>query len=511
MTNYTKFTTRYFFLHLLTDLFAAAFLAWNVYGILAEEYEISEITQLTPYVLWGTLLVYLGMVCYHGLYLHHSGYALEKSEMRCRRGVFFRKESVLEYRRMHAINQKQNLLHRLFDIAVLTVDSGSANTAFQAEITVIERTDKVEELMRELRARQNGEEGEATDADPQAATAAQPPEENLYRFTSERKLVYTLLTTLSGLVGLLLFGAIACAALAFILPHLTWDSSLSPLDWIRLILLGALACLICVAFLSFLGGMLTSFVGYYDFRVFRSGDNLEIRYGLLDKHSNTFCVHRVRAVRIRQTLMQRWFHFASVRLEVVGYGEVSGEDAQRSQIGMLLPLCPCSEIPATLRQLLPDYVPSEKKVQTKSFPALFLWRWLALGITLCALTFLATGILWLCAAPASVYLLTLQIAGGVLAVSLLLTLLREAFAYRANGLSLTGDQIIVFSGAFHREQTILLRKNLVAIEEISTPLRRRRGISSYVLHFYSNAATNTVGVRCLPSEQTEALRAMLED
>ena len=52
--------------------------------------------------------------------------------------VLFKKRSVIELRKIHAVNQKHGLIQRMFGISVLLVDSGSTNTAMNAEIMIYE-------------------------------------------------------------------------------------------------------------------------------------------------------------------------------------------------------------------------------------------------------------------------------------------------------------------------------------------------------------------------------------
>jgi hypothetical protein len=52
---------------------------------------------------------------------------------------------------------------------------------------------------------------------------------------------------------------------------------------------------------------------------------------------------------------------------------------------------------------------------------------------------------------------------------------------------------------------------LVAIEDVTTPLRARAGIYTVVLHIRTNEATNEIKVAMLDKTAVEMLRALLPD
>ena len=156
-----KFCKNYLYYHLVADVLAVVVYAFAFIDVLFIEDDLGEVigvrTEAIPFFILGALAVYGLMILYQALYLRTSGYMLTESEIRVRRGVLFRKNSILEYRKMHAINKKQNIIQRLFGFAVLTIDSGSANTSGKAEILVYEKNKIVDALLAELKARKNGE------------------------------------------------------------------------------------------------------------------------------------------------------------------------------------------------------------------------------------------------------------------------------------------------------------------------------------------------------------------
>ncbi|MBQ4116960.1 MAG: PH domain-containing protein, partial [Clostridia bacterium] len=154
-----RFDKGYIYSALLSDLFGSLvilfiFLEDFFFG---EETKAEDIAAAIPVFAISFAVIYSCLIAYRILYYKTSGYELTPTEIKCNRGVFFRKRSVLDYRKVHAINKKQSIFHRIFGIAVLTVDSGSTNTSHQAEITIVEKSRTVDALLNELNAlKQNG-------------------------------------------------------------------------------------------------------------------------------------------------------------------------------------------------------------------------------------------------------------------------------------------------------------------------------------------------------------------
>ena len=144
-----RFDKGYIFSSLLTDLFYSFFVAFFFLEdlFLNEESNSEDIAAGILIFVIGFIVIYLCFIVYRILYYRTSGYELTDKEIKCNRGVIFKKRSVLDYKNVHAINKKQTILHRIFGIAVLTVDSGSANTSHQSEITIIEKSTVVDTLM----------------------------------------------------------------------------------------------------------------------------------------------------------------------------------------------------------------------------------------------------------------------------------------------------------------------------------------------------------------------------
>ena len=238
-----KFDKGYIYANLLSDFFSLLVLT----AMFADDMVIKDDGSGTvvdfsaiPYVLLVFALFFLSFILYRIFYYRTSGYELTDRELRCKRGVLFRKKSVLDYQKIHAINKKQTLCQRIFGVAVLTVDSGATSSSYQAEIILVEKVQVVDALLDELHRLR---EGGTWSADAESAnTVLLSKNDNLYRFTSKKKLVYTAVTIGTTALATLLIGVLlaivlgACRSLWQFEPIKTLSGYLL---WSALTLVGA--------------------------------------------------------------------------------------------------------------------------------------------------------------------------------------------------------------------------------------------------------------------------------
>lgn len=466
-------------------------------------------TSVLPFTVAVFGALYLLLTGYRILYYRASGYELTDKEIKCNRGVLFRKRSVLDYNRIHAINKKQNLIQRIFGIAVLTVDSGSANTSHQAEITVIEREAVVDSLLDRLNSlKAGGIEAKAEKEKKEKLLLSEG--DDLYSFTSGKKVLYTLINIISTAFLTLTLAVFAIAVLSACKGVVRLGFLGSWGEYFIYAVLITVGATLLFSLFSLIGSIIHSFVGYYGFTVARRDNNLCISYGLFEKHTNTFSYDRIKAVKITQGLVQRFLGFATIRLEVIGYTVGGGDENKNTGIGVLIPFCRYCEIGEILDRVLPDYKPDEKQTCSVSLFSFMSWFLLIFGI--CAIASLAVVVAIMAVlrlAPPSV-ILAVSIALASLALAVVaLKFVSASLSYRTSGIAVEGDRITAYSGGFTRSITVFKAKNLVAVEDVTTPLRKKRGISSVIMHLKTNAQSNEVKIHIQKDTLPDRLDKML--
>ena len=505
-----RFDKGYIYSSLLTDLFysfVTAFIFLNDF-FLNEESNPEDIAAAIPFFVIGYIVIYLCFVAYRILYYRLSGYELTDKEIKCNRGVFFRKRSVLDYKKIHAINKKQSIIHRIFGIAVLTVDSGSANTAHQAEITIVEKNTVVDALLDELNSlKENGVRSDVGEAKTEEVLLSD--KDSLYRFSSGKKMLYTLINIASTAFFTVLFAALAIIVISICKGMLQLDFLGTWGEYFLYAILITVGGVLLFSIVSFIGSIIHSFVGYYDFTITKRDNSIQISYGLLEKHTNNFSYDRIKAVKISQGLVQRILGFASIRLEVIGYTVNSGDDNKNSDLGVLIPFCKYDEIGEILGKVLPDYIPSEKQTRSVSLFPFLSWFLLIFGI-ISGITLAGTvSVMAMLNAPAAVIsAVAFAILGSALIV-IIVKFVSAVLSYHTDGLAVENGKLTAYSGGFIKNITVFQARNLIAVENVTTPLRKKHGIASLVMHLKTNELSNEIKVHIQKDTLSNDLEKML--
>ena len=499
-----KFDKGYIYSSLLSDLFSSLVILFVFLKdfFLDEEAKPEDIQAAIPIFAIAFVVIYLCFAVYRILYYKTSGYELTEKEIKCSRGVLFRKRSILEFKKVHAINKKQNLFQRLFGIAVLTVDSGSTNTSHQAEIIIVEKAETVDALLNELNALKEG----STRTVEQTEEVLLSDKDSLYSFTSKKKMLYTLINIASTAFATALFGVLAITAIGVCKLMLQISALGTWGQYFLFSLLITLGAMLLFSAFSFVGCMIHSFIGYHNFTVTKRGNDIQIAYGLLERHTNTFSYDRIKAVKISQGLVQRMLGFASIKLEVIGY---TSDDDNNTELGVLVPFCKYDEIGEILGKILPDYIPDEKQTKSVSYIPFISWFAFVLAIV--------TGVVLLqVVVPMLIFHVSALVIGyvalaivGISIVIFAVKALRAAFAYQINGIAINNGKITAYSGGFTKNITVFMAKNLVATEDVTTPLRKKAGITSLVMHLKTNALSNEVKVHIQEDALAETMGQML--
>ena len=505
-----RFDKGYIYSSLLSDFFGSLVVLFIFLKdfFLDENTKAEDIVAAIPFFVIGFVVIYLCFIAYRILYYKLSGYELTQTELKCSRGVLFRKRSILDYKKVHAINKKQNIFQRIVGVAVLTVDSGSTNTSHQAEITIVEKEKTVDALLNELNAlKENGTRSAAEVVAEEAVLLSD--KDSLYNFTSKKKMLYTLINIASTAFFTALFGVLAIVVIGICKLMLQIDGLGTWGEYFLFATLITIGAMLLFSAFSFIGCMIHSFVGYHKFTVAKRGNNIQISYGLLEKHANTFSYDRIKAVKISQSLVQRMLGFAAIKLEVIGYTVNSGDDNKNADLGVLVPFCKYDEVGEILGKVLPDYIPDEKQTKAVSYFPFVSWFSLVLGIVT-GVTLLSTvAVLLALNVTASVIsAVALSVAGAGIIV-LIVKMVSAVLSYQTNGVAINNGKITAYCGGFTRNITVFMAKNLIAAEDITTPLRKKAGITSLVMHLKTNALSNEVKVHIQKDTLSEELEELL--
>ncbi len=461
---------------------------------ISEFYSVFIILGLIAIIIWIISIVYAHF------YYKTSSYELTENEIICVRGVLFKKKSIIEYKNIHAVNQKQGLIQRLFNISVLMVDSGSTNTSTTAEVMIYEDKNVVEQLLYKLK---NIDQKQDVDT-----VNSKVEKTYLYKFSSVRKLIYSVLNVIGSLIWMAIIFIVIIVVYLFIGKNI--EDGITFIDLI-LVLIGSY---FVINGFVLIFQIAYSFISLHDFHVTLDKDSLNINYGLFTKINNTFKLDRIKGVKIEQGLIKRLFGFATVKLEVIGYDHYSSDSQSNDgndvfSSGLLIPLCKLSEVNNYLAEILPNYIPLERDAKAKSFKVFMTMPTLITGVVL--------GVVLLCVAPLFLLindpLMIVLIICSFLLVFLILELsyfVNALFKFRQQSVAINDEKITIYSGGITHIATVIKKENLIAIEDVTTYHQAKKNIYTYLIHFHTNALTNVIKVEYLDLELKDKLLNLLK-
>lgn len=507
----TRFSKKIILLRIVGGLITALFFILMFNFSLFEGEENENIIDNIGIVILIDIIVFIlaGIVItiYSYLYYKSAGYSINNEEIKCQRGVIFKKTSIIKREKINAINTKQSLLARIFHVKYILVDSGSTNTAFNAEFAVVLDNEDADKLYKQIKIMKDTKDDITNDDEALISNYENviSGQDYDYHFTSKGKFLYSLSNILTFVISFLIFVMIGVIAIVIINSITTFD-----LFWtiILTIIFGYLGLAAFTTAVS----VVTTFFMYHNFNIKKGATSLQISHGLLTKVDNSLEYSKIRGVTIYQNIIMRIFGYATIYLNVVGYGQNSNNQnnssSQNAGIpGVLIPLCRLDEVNKYLNDLVGGYKVDDKDIASPSITPFLTWSNLSLFISMVvpSIVILLIGIFY---SQKAFY--------GFIAVGMLylfseiILIINGILAKKTNGITVNDDKVTVYYGSFTKRILVVEKKNIIGVEDISTPLRRKKGIYSYVIHFHNNSTLNTVRVECVESKVMNQVLDMLD-
>lgn len=509
-----KFSKKLIYHHLIRDIGIAIFIGFFVFSEIMGSFEESSNTitdgnfkQSLIIGIVAGVLYYIINAIYRVLFYKTSEYEVNNEGIVCRRGVLFRRKSFLDYTKMHTVNKKQGLIQKIFGIAYLMIDSGSTNTAYSAEIWIVEEADIIDQIMEKISLKQKGLDVEIETNEGKIEESKEETKENLYEYTTIRKCLYSLVTTILSLFSILVIAFLISILLAILYLLINAERE-SILEILMIILIGGAIATIGISLLTFLGSLVNSLIAYHNFKIYQADDSIEINYGLFVRNSNVFKLKKIRAIKIKQNIIQRLFKVVAIDIEVIGYGDINSSEKDKVS-NILIPICKETEANEYIAKIIPQYLPVEKEYHSPKYFPHISWVTLILSIIF--------GVAEIIALPW--FICYNEIEGlttftTILVFSYFLTLgiiyINKAIKVKNEGLGVNEEKLTIYHGGFNKTITTILKKDLIGIEDVTTPYRVKKGIYSYVIHFRSNMNTNTAQIDCIGEEAKEELLTLIK-
>lgn len=444
-------------------------------------------------------------------------WTLGAEELVVREGLFFKRERHVPYERIQNVDLVQNVLHRLFRVAEVRVETASGG-APEAVLDVLKLSDV--EVIRSRVVAERGKGG----IPPAEVPPAEVPPAGMEPAASAASAVAAETTTRAGdsAAGdlilrvptgqLVILGLILNRGLALIGAGLYLLNELELVEpllkrvgleqWFNGLLAAGLSGALLQVLLLIAGGYVVvlglsivwSVVRFYGFTLSRAGEDLRLRCGLWTRVSASIPRHRIQALIVRESWLQRRLDYASIQAQTAG-GLGVGEDVGDLMRRRFVPILPAAEAPAVLRRVVPAITGGDPAWQALSASAAGRVR---------RRLIIVLSLLLLPVAYFSLYAL-IAWAGGV------------AWAWWYGGASIRRSRFALTSwgllwqrGVLTRETTYLPGDKVQVVGLVQSPFDRRRGhFTLRVDAAGGSARASEIRIRYLDAEVADGLAASL--
>ncbi|WP_223787548.1 PH domain-containing protein [Marinicella meishanensis] len=424
-------------------------------------------------------------------------YWLEADRLVVKQGILFKSLRQVPYERIQNLNVERNLLHKLFNVATLQIESASGVKP-EAVIRVISN-DQVKHIQDTIKRRTGhtiGVQDDAEDsaaADASAASATDDPamfrmshqEVSKYGFISHQALVPI------GIVGSILSqNDYYRSQFIGFMQKFIGDLHVESWGWSQWLIYGlGFAVLMLVSI--WLSSIALAFLKLYRFQINRVDDNLHAEMGLLTKLNANIPLKRIQLIKIRHSPLHRYFKRVSIKMETAGgVTEQSGLTMR-----WIAPLIAAKQWPQLLSRVQPevdwqgmDWQPVAARAWKRVFKRL---------------TFF---VLLLCAPLVYVYH-----GWGLLPLLLLPLNFWYAKAFIKHAAYAINDQVIAWrQGVFFHTMGVVKVGKIQNLSARQTPFDRRNGMARLSVDTAgSNPVTQDINIHYLNTAEVHAMMTRL--
>lgn len=237
------------------------------------------------------------------------------------------------------------------------------------------------------------------------------------------------------------------------------------------------------ALLSWLLSVVLIMVRYHGWNVSRHENTIAINYGLFEKRKIQILVTKIQSVRIKEQPLSRWFGYASIWIDCVGYG---GDFKTK----ILIPSLQKNELRPILHRLLPEFQIAEPKGEKRKrraiiYSMLYPFGYLLLGM-----------------AVASMFVPELWFI--VLLVAAIM--LYRAFITSRSKWGIVNNQLVIVKAGLTTTSIFVLRKAIEALIVTENRMQRQLGLRTLEVEIDEPSRTREYVIRGIePNDSGEIM------
>ena len=383
-------------------------------------------------------------------------YEIDEDEIRIRSGVFIKKERFIRLERIQSIDITEGIIQRLFSLVKVSIETAGSSNGGKAEAELTAITKEEAALFQTLL--QASKKQKYT-----AESASDPVVEEESELSEEQKLFelsfseLCLMAATSGGVGVVLSGAfVLYTQFSEVIAQYGLYNDVEELVASSMVVAGSLIFFGVVV--AYLIATVRIILKYAFFTVTKSGNELIISRGLLERRRLAIPIHRIQALRIVENIVREPFGYATLYVETAS-GSVQNEGNAKV---MLLPIIKKKRIKSLLASFNINY---ELDVPIKHVPKRAMRR------------YLFRALLW--NIPLVAFWFLFKPFGYVYAVWLPLCLILAYASYRTAGWNITKKQLtLVFRHIVSKQTYVVLNNKIQSLTYKQSDFQRKRQLGT---------------------------------
>lgn len=382
-------------------------------------------------------------------------YRLEENEFKIEYGLFVKKKRYIPIERIQSLDVSEGLLHRMFGLVKITVETAGAGAESESEAELTAITKAEAEALQQLINQEKKRKSQMDVTDHLLDQVKDNGEADVvYRARFSELL---LLAATSGGIGVVVSAVFAfLSQFQDVIPYEEVFKEAS-----HFIEMGTLV----IAFLVFLAlfaawivSMGMTLLKYTGFTLCKRDESLVIRRGLLEKRQVTVPMDRIQGITILENPLRQSLGYCSVHLESAG-----GTGQEKDSANMvIMPMAKKEQALSMLAELFPDYCFS---VRLSSAPVQAASRYIGRACLYIALPVaLATWVFW----PFGIAFITVFLPAA----------LYGFIRFKAVGWNVRGNQLTVRTRKVSLQTAFVMKNRIQSLEMIRTWRQRRKNLSS---------------------------------
>lgn len=286
-------------------------------------------------------------------------YTLSNDELKIKEGRFVRQKRFIPLERIQGVQQDTPVLHRMFRLTSLTIDTAASAEDSAVKLKCISQTEAAR--IQEYLAGEKQEPGEVEITSVREVDARKLLKKEHYTIT-RKEIILASLTSLSFVALLPVLSGLYSTIDDFFSIRNTAEKMLTFFEqtWQTL----AIAIFILLV-LSVLSGITVTYLRYGNFTVSADENRLYIHKGVLNHSEWMIVKQRIQGISMKQSFIRRWFGI--VRADLICAG-ANGDEKIESNI--LFPFVAGERAIQLLPELLPDFTITN---EMKPLPKIAIW------------------------------------------------------------------------------------------------------------------------------------------